>query len=380
LHHCADATRQVRECEARRLEIRQVALVSRHELWAERREAAARKVAAAQEGAGGVRGAVARAQAGRREEHQEEEREQARQKARAEKAARDAELVQMHLEAKEENEYHERQRTIDMMWAYREAAVRQDEACREAQRAAARDEILRAEAAAREAAVKAAHAEWSREREAVLRADVLDDVWARRAQSFEQEARWEQVWGAEEAERVSREARRRVLEDAHRSAVSEREQAQREAALEADWAYRAQSLEQEELWVEVKRVVEEEAAAEARERESAEGRRRELEELFLSERQRRESEAREEAMEGDWVRKAVAARQEDAWREKRQVGEEGAGDGRGVEANEEEATGSDGKEERGEGEEADDASRRRVREMMIQSERCVFSTWVPIKS
>ena len=304
-----------REHVARRLEIRQVALVSRHRLWAERREAAARKAASLQEGGSGLRGKSALDQERRRDVRREEEKEEANARERAERAAREEALIQAHMLAREENEYHERQRIIEMIWDLREIAVRQEEACAEAQRLDAEAEHMRSEAAAQEEAEVAANEEYARDRDAMARADVLESDWGRRARCVEQEAVWVRVWRAEEDERARRLAQRKALEDANRLAGHEREQVRCEAALEADWAYKAQSVEQEVRWAEVTKIVAAAEAADRNKREDEARRNRELEELWKSECERREVVLRDEVMEGDWARKGVAAQQEDAWRQ-----------------------------------------------------------------
>ena len=104
--------------------------------------------------------------------------------------------------------------------------------------------------------------------------------------------------------------------DAHKMAAGERECSLREAALEAAWDYKTQSVEQDGRWLEMCALQEEAAAERQRVQEAEEHLQREMEGVCEEERARRERDTREEVMEEGWVRRAVAAEQEDVWMQK----------------------------------------------------------------
>ena len=300
---CAD----VREREAQRRDVREAALKSRHQLWMQRREDAARKQALSYEGKGGLRADMAHQQDSACRAAQEWEREHERARVREATAAREAELIKDNVRAQQEREMLGRQRVVESIWELRAWALRQDEACRELQ-------DIEAEAARRCGEALAAHTARAQERDALIRADVLESDWMRKAVCVSQEEIWERVWKAEQEEHHRQEVLVAALCAEHRRVSEDRDIALRDEALESTWKYRAKALEQEDKREQVHKIELEAAEERRREEEVWSLKSRKLEALWKAESRRREDEERELVVESEWVRRAVAAQQEDVWR------------------------------------------------------------------
>jgi hypothetical protein len=302
-HNCA----HVRVREAQRREVREAALKSRHTLWIERREDAARKQALSYEGKGGLRADMAHQQDSACRAAQEWEREQERARVREATSAREAELIENNVRAQQEREMLGRQRVVESMWELRAAALLQDEACKELQ-------TIEAEAARRDGEALAAHRARVQERDALIRADVLESDWVRKAVCVSQEEIWERVWKAEQEVHHRQEVLVAALCAEHRRVSEDRDMALRDEALESTWKYRAQALAQEDKREQVHKMEIEAAEERRREEEVWSRKSRKLEELWKAESRRREDEERELVIESEWVRRAVAAQQEEVWR------------------------------------------------------------------
>jgi len=175
-----------------RREMRLVAVVSRHRIWAEKRDLAKRIAAFALEGDEGSRRTAAvertRLWKGLMEREQEQERELERQRL----AACDAELIEVHCRGRDEREWNRREGLIEDMWVLRQVAFEQLEACEEAKRIDAVAAVLRAEEAAQHEAQIACNTHRSQERDGMLRMDALESDWQRKSVCMEQE----HVWGS----------------------------------------------------------------------------------------------------------------------------------------------------------------------------------------
>jgi hypothetical protein len=106
--------------------------------------------------------------------------------------------------------------------------------CSEVQRDEAVAAQRAAEAAAREVEVVEEHREWSRERDLLACADVLESDWVRKSLCVEQEEAWHCVWQEVEEERVRKEAAFLAACKDHLLARVEREMAARESSLEVE--------------------------------------------------------------------------------------------------------------------------------------------------